>query len=232
PGGLAQGGAIIIQGSPASITNSTFTGNVALGGAGGPGSVGGSALGGAIALGFPGFVDTSALTLTNSLLSNNVARGGAGGVGGNGGDAQGGGLWVGPGARAALRASTVTENQAIGGAAGAGGSAGQGKGGGLYIDALAQVCLDLVTQRRLHGNHASTSGDDVFGTFDPCPRGGADTAVSFGLISRAFPPGPRRTRLKKPAGEAVPPSTASSVGQCPGARTACPDLCCSQCRRP
>ena len=58
------------------------------------------------------------------------------------------------------------KNQALGGAGGAGGSDGQGFGGGIYIDPLAVVCLD--TKTKVKHNTASTSNDDIFGTFTIC----------------------------------------------------------------
>jgi hypothetical protein len=54
---------------------------------------------------------------------------------------------------------TVTDNAALGGA---GATPGQGVGGGIYI-ASGTVCIDpssLIT-----GNFASTSNNDIFGTF-------------------------------------------------------------------
>jgi hypothetical protein len=64
--------------------------------------------------------------------------------------------------------STITHNDANGGAAGAGGSAGQGIGGGLYLADGGIVCLDVFTQAHVKKNHASTSNDDIFGSFTTC----------------------------------------------------------------
>jgi hypothetical protein len=45
-------------------------------------------------------------------------------------------------------------------------SDGNGQGGGVYIATGADACIDLATI--ITGNHASTSDDDVFGTFTNC----------------------------------------------------------------
>jgi hypothetical protein len=55
-----------------------------------------------------------------------------------------------------------------GGAAGAGGSAGRGTGG-AYLAAGGSACFDVFTQAHVKHNHASTSDDDIFGVFTPCP---------------------------------------------------------------
>ena len=44
-----------------------------------------------------------------------------------------------------------------------GGTSGQGQGGGLYIGTTADVTLDLSTV--VIFNYASTSGDNIFGTY-------------------------------------------------------------------
>jgi hypothetical protein len=158
--------------SSATIDASQFTANGAIGGAGGTGANGGNGQGGGILNGigalFGTFYDTSSLTLQNSQLHGNRAEGGAGGAGGNGGNGLGGGLFSAAGSTATLLGDAISGNIALGGFAGSGGSAGLGEGGGLYIDALAMVCADLATQQHLHGNHASTSYDDMFGTLGTC----------------------------------------------------------------
>ena len=52
---------------------------------------------------------------------------------------------------------------AFGGVAGAGGSSGQGTGGGLYIGTGALVTL--TKSSKVIRNFASTSADDIFGTY-------------------------------------------------------------------
>jgi hypothetical protein len=135
------------------------------------GGNGGDGLGGALAnlLG-------STLIVTGCTTTDNQALGGIGGAGGNGGNGFGGGLFndglsVAPknaGTPATLTVSgcTITDNDAAGGAAGAAGSAGQGVGGGAYFAAGGVVCLDVFTV--IAHNHASTSGDDIFGDYTTC----------------------------------------------------------------
>ena len=54
-------------------------------------------------------------------------------------------------------------NAALGGSAGTGGASGQGLGGGLYIVPTAGVTLSKST--RVFLNFASTSDDNIFGTY-------------------------------------------------------------------
>lgn len=84
-------------------------------------------------------------------------------MGRNGGPGLGGGLFINTPGLAVLQNVTITRNLAIGGAAGAGGSAGPGVGGGVYIVPGAVVTKDALTQ--VFANDATTSNDDVFGTF-------------------------------------------------------------------
>jgi hypothetical protein len=111
------------------------------------------------------------VSVSNSLFTLDLAEGGAGGnggSGGHGGNGQGGGLWAGATSTITIHDSTITLNDAQGGA-GAGGGSGQGKGGGLYIDPAAGVGLDAFTVAHLLGNAASTSNDDVFGSYTIIP---------------------------------------------------------------
>ena len=112
---------------------------------------------------------TPSATISNSFFSDNQAVGGAGDVGGNGGNGLGGGIYNGDGSTLEVRGSTVTDNSATGGAAGSGGTAGLGEGGGLYLAPGRSACLDSFTQAHVKNNHASTSDDDIFGTFATCP---------------------------------------------------------------
>jgi hypothetical protein len=166
------GGALLNErGAIATVTDSSFIGNLAIGGQRGAGT-GADGLGGGIAnfLGSP-------LTISNCTLAGNQAIGGAGGAGANGGNGFGGGvfndglsIWptnVGTPATLTVLGTTLTDNQAVGGAAGTGGSAGQGIGGGLYLATGGVVCLDRNTV--IAQNHASTSNDDFFGVFTICP---------------------------------------------------------------
>jgi hypothetical protein len=90
---------------------------------------------------------------------------------GNGGNGLGGGMYVGANAVVSLHTCTMTQNSAIGGRAGngIGGAAGTGAGGGLYIDPLASVCLDASTVANVTSNNASTSGNDIYGSYTVCP---------------------------------------------------------------
>jgi hypothetical protein len=159
------GGAIDnTRGATAKITGSTFFGNQAVSGAGSTAQDGGNDLGGAIAN-----VLGSTLTVSGCTLSGNQAIGGAGGSGADGGSGFGGGVYNDGQSSLTFTGSTVTDNTATGGAAGSGGSAGLGVGGGLYLADGGAACLDAFTLAHVTGNHASTSDDDIFGTFTPCP---------------------------------------------------------------
>jgi hypothetical protein len=160
-GGAGGGG---LFSSTVTLIDATFFDNQAIGGNGGAGGTGGAGVGGAIAFGLPCFSDASALSIDGLIASGNQAIGGAGGTGGDG---LGGGIFFGAGDQADINRAIVTANQADGGAAGTGGTAGMGIGGGLYIDPSAKVCLS--TDSIVVGNHASTSNDDIFGTFTVCP---------------------------------------------------------------
>jgi hypothetical protein len=98
----------------------------------------------------------------------NQAVGGAGAAGANGGNGFGGGLYNDGTSSLTVTGSTITGNQATGGAAGSGGTAGLGEGGGLYLAVGGAACLDAFTQAHVTNNHASTSDDDIFGSFTSC----------------------------------------------------------------
>jgi hypothetical protein len=125
-------------------------------------------------------------TVTNTTISSNLARGGNGADGANlgkdsfpgsttgagaGGDAFGGGIYVNPNAAVTLRGTTVTGNSATGGTGGNSprnrgkSPAGAGRGGGIYVDSGASVGLDAFTQANTRTNTASTSDNDIFGSF-------------------------------------------------------------------
>ena len=197
-GGVAVGGGIYTTGtlgfsivngqfvetdlfSSVTATNSSFLGNLAIGGPGavgngaGIGGAGGAATGGAV------YGDIgSDVSVSGALVSLNSAIGGAGGAGsaagdgGSGGDAQGGAFYVNgpstnpfdplPGATLSLSNVVVTLNSAIGGGAGhdaPAGSAGQGMGGGIYVVTGGTATL-LDTLVFL--NFASTSDSNISGT--------------------------------------------------------------------
>jgi hypothetical protein len=156
-----------------SLVGCTFTGNEAIGAAGPAGGNGSDAHGGAIAN-----ILGARLTLSACVLTNNQVIGGAGGAGANGGNGYGGGVfnqgpssapYAGTPPTLTVTGSTITGNQATGGAAGSGGSAGQGVGGGAFFGIGGTVCLDAYTAAAVFANAASTSNNDLFGVFTPCP---------------------------------------------------------------
>jgi hypothetical protein len=167
-GGLSNG-----LSATASLVDCAFTGNQAIGAAGSVGGNGSDAHGGAISN-----ILGASLTLTDCVLTNNLVVGGAGGAGANGGNGFGGGVfnqgpssapYAGTPPTLTITGTTITGNQATGGGAGSGGSAGQGIGGGADFAPGGTVCLDAFTQAHVTNNHASTSDDDLFGVFTPCP---------------------------------------------------------------
>jgi hypothetical protein len=171
--GTGVGGGIANdRGCTATVTDCTFTGNQAIGGAGAAGVGGADGLGGALAN-----VLGSTLTVSGCLLTGNEAVGGAGGPGADGGNGLGGGIYndspstfplnAGTVSTLTVTGSTLTGNRATGGVAGSGGSAGQGVGGGAYLAAGGIACEDAVTV--IAHNLASTSNDDLFGSFTACP---------------------------------------------------------------
>jgi hypothetical protein len=172
-GGAGQNGGLAVGGGgdasnlfaprllSATFSDCAFDHNAAVGGPGGPGGNGGEAWGGGLAdlLG-------AQLTVTSSTVAHNRAVGGEGGCGGNGGDGLGGGIYEDARSTLTLKGARIKHNRALGGAAGDGGSDGQGVGGGLYLTPGGVACADALTV--IVGNHASTSDDDVFGTFGSC----------------------------------------------------------------
>jgi hypothetical protein len=163
--GLGGGFAAFLQ-TTATLSNSTVDHNQAIGGEGVAGANGADGLGGGIAnlLG-------SAVTVNNCTVDHNRAVGGAGYAGGNG---LGGGLYNDGStdfgvSSLTVTGTTITHNEAKGGKGEGGGSAGQGLGGGAYLAAGGSVCFDVFTAAHVRHNHASTSDDDVFGSFTICP---------------------------------------------------------------
>ena len=148
-GGYASGGAIEDSSMSLAITNSSFTGNKAVGGPGGEasgsinGGDGGNATGGAIDYEYGG----GPLNISHGVtFTDNEAIGGGGGYhltgggsGGNGGFAAGGALVVDADSKKDVIAATFTGNQAHGGnggngsGSGANGNGGIGEGGAMRI---------------------------------------------------------------------------------------------------
>jgi hypothetical protein len=177
-GGVAtQGGAVFNQGT-LTMTTVIVQGNTAQGYPGGYGwgtsFPGGDAAGG-------GIYSTGELVMAGCTVQNNTALGGRGINGGtytahsidypttykvwapgsNGGNAYGGGVYVG-GGTATITATVITTNTAKGGMGGSkGGSDGYGYGGGI----AGTVFLDPFTRDHLKRNTASTSGNDISGSY-------------------------------------------------------------------
>ncbi|HKB04975.1 MAG TPA: hypothetical protein VKD90_22320 [Gemmataceae bacterium] len=197
PGGTAAGGGVYSEGN-LTVVGSSIHNNVATGGRGadgflayadgtypvGPGPAGG-ALGGGLC------VAGGSATITGSTIASNSAQGGAGGAGtagsggsgpgaypstagAPGGNGLGGGVYVAASA-VTIRTTTVTHNIAQGGRGGQGGGGspnggpGQGIGGGLFIDPTGIFGMDAYTVSHVKSNHASTSDNDVRGTYAVIP---------------------------------------------------------------
>ncbi|MEQ9407846.1 MAG: hypothetical protein RIK87_08960 [Fuerstiella sp.] len=139
-GGAGFGGAVLsgdaspfgIAESSLEISRTTFTQNVAMGGAGGvPGLTGGSGSGGAVAVG-----NGNDAELERNLFSGNLALGGAGGDGAAGGIGTGGGVSANGGAVVTLDRNQYLDNTATGGDGGGIGPGAAGRGGGLSLDSV------------------------------------------------------------------------------------------------
>jgi hypothetical protein len=150
-GGAGGGGGIAdVSGGALTISGTTIAANSAIGGAGGGGSTpgtGGNGMGGGILV-YP----VSTLTVTGGTVLGNLAQGGSGG-----GDGFGGGVFT-------IGTTTITDtlitlNDASGGSGG-----GEGIGGGLYIYAGFGMTT-LTGKTKVIGNFASTSSNDIYGTY-------------------------------------------------------------------
>jgi uncharacterized protein (TIGR03118 family) len=178
-GGLGVGGAITnldasslvaAAGSTLSIEHSAFTGNQAIGGAGGNGGAGGAGgngsqgNGGAITNGGAG----SMALVTHSTFADNQATGGAGGDGGAGkkggsaGSGQGGAIMQ-FSATLTVEHSQFTDNQATGGAGGNGGTGANGGAGngGAINSGVANATPTLVPTLTL--DHLMIQGNRATG---------------------------------------------------------------------
>jgi hypothetical protein len=171
-GSASGGGLANVLGSVMTVTGCVFEHNEAIGGSGNGGGSGpitfSRGTGGAMSNNNT-FGVAATLTVSGCTLTANQASGGAGAIGGNGGNAFGGGVFNDGQCSLTVTGSTITDNSATGGAAGSGGRAGLGQGGGLYLADGGIACLDAFTLAHVTGNHASTSDDDIFGTFTTCP---------------------------------------------------------------
>jgi hypothetical protein len=131
--GHAIGGAVQNSAS-ATVTNSTFDHNEALGGSNNPGGgslILGRGAGGAIGS-FSFLTEQATLTVSNCTFTGNRAVGGTGNTGGpSAGQGVGGAILNERGSIATVTGSTFTGNQAIGCQGGAGSNGADGLGGGI-----------------------------------------------------------------------------------------------------
>ena len=176
-GGQAVGGAFanddfLPYGSTVSLTGLTLTGNQAIGGAGGAGAgsggVGGDALGGGI-LNAGGLDVSSSRFIGDEAIGGEGGHGGATGVGGVGGDGDGGAILSASFGDPTVSVLTVSTQRVHRqrcdrrrrwpGATD--GPDGQGLGGAIAnLDGTATI-----TKSKFAGNKASTSGDDIYGSY-------------------------------------------------------------------
>ena len=152
-GGQALGGAVA-SATPLSVSASTFTNNLALGGDKGnnlyAGVVGGLTVGTAYGGGLVEFF--SPLTITSSTFAGNEAIGGNSALG-IGGGSVGGGVCLFGSPLATFTSVKFVGNQAIGGAGGPGYTGGSGFGGGLYngVDSTLVVTDGLFSANLAEG---------------------------------------------------------------------------------
>jgi hypothetical protein len=161
--GLGFGGALESEG-PATVTDSSFTGNEALGGGGNRGGSGailaGAGAGGAIGNDF--FDVPNPMTVRNCTFTDNRAAGGAGNTGGAFvGAGLGGGFANCFAATATISQSTFTRNRATGGAGRVGQSGAPGLGGALAnIDGSILAVNDCtLTDNVVSGGNGGTGGN-------------------------------------------------------------------------
>ena len=192
---------VIGVGATVTVTESSFTANVAQGGAGG---TGGNGQGGGI-----GSL-ASAVDLNNTQLVGNTAAGGsggngvAGGAGGAGGSALGGGLYSSGSSSLSFvdgevvvtpvpAAATVTNSSVIGNVAqggdggagaGAGGAGGLGAGGGAYNDNASSLSISgsLLSFNEAAGGRGGAGGSTGTGGSGGNGFGGAIFNAGPGTI--------------------------------------------------
>jgi hypothetical protein len=135
-----DGGALALDDTPATVTNTVMSGNEALGSPGTAVSYSPPAYG---PLGIGGAVEATgaALSIQGGRIEGNIAMGGYGGdatrgPAGTGGYGWGGGIFIGGQGSLTVSGTTIAGNSAIGNAGGngnTGGSGGFGQGAGIYI---------------------------------------------------------------------------------------------------
>jgi hypothetical protein len=181
PGGIALGGAIDEEFATMTITNTTFRGNLAVGGAGGNGDVGfnggdgGQGNGGGVRA-----ARNSTLNISDSgFFDFNDAQagfggnGGAGANGGRGGDAFGGDIDVTHNSTATVLRCTLQSGQVGGGIGGIGGDHGTGGDGGRAMGGGINANNDST----LTVTNSFIAGCEAFGGFG---GGGTDSDMTGG----------------------------------------------------
>jgi hypothetical protein len=171
------------------VTNSTFSGNGAIGGGNGCYSSGG------------GIYNSGTLTVTNSTFSGNSATGGDGGsngnVGTNGGNGSGGGIYN--GGTLTVTNSTFNGNSATGGTGGDGidfgppygicanGSGGDGGGGGISNGGTLTVTNSTFSGNSATGGDLAPQDNDCYsGTFGSAYGGGIENGGTLTVANSIF----------------------------------------------
>ena len=180
----ALGGGLASLGTTANVvvTDSTLTGNTALGGDGGNfnNGAGSNAKGGSV------YVEGGTLNIDGSRIENSAATGGKGGNqdqngqtnGGFGGFTQGGGVWVGGNATTTINDTTFENTKATGGNSGTGGN-GANPGGGADGGGLYSLGNTRVSNSTFHlagatgGNGGNAFGSTCLGAHNAGDGGGA-----------------------------------------------------------
>ena len=220
-GGSAYGGGMYLTGTGwnVTITGTTLSNNVALGGHGGTGSTDGTGGNGGYAYGGGAYIygSGSGFSLLSSSVSDNSAQAGAGGKGGlqggkggAGGYASGGGVYFSYDAPLTVTSTSFDSNSALGGnggtggvgtAGGAGGTGGTGGtggyayGGGLYLynEANTAITNGSFTNNQAVSGNGGAGGAGGVGTTGAGGTGGqggyANSAYGGGIYSDYHPNG-------------------------------------------
>jgi len=153
-GGNAGGGAISNQGT-LTVSNCTFSADLATGGLGtGTTGNGGNSEGGAI-------FNNGTLTVTNSTFSANLATGGDAEHNGNGGVGEGGAVFN--SGTVTVTNSTFSANQAPAGNSDADGTGGNGEGGAVFTNGTVTVTNSTFSANRATGGVGTGGSSDGHG---------------------------------------------------------------------
>jgi fibronectin-binding autotransporter adhesin len=181
-GASGLGGGIEVFAGSLTLSNSTITGNQAIGGPGGPGGTGGLARGAGLdAVG-------SSVAINNTTILGNLAQAGPGSTGEPGGYAHGGGVFNGD-STITITNSTLADNSARGGAGGAGAAGGVGQGGGYYSTSFLTLPTSVSFQNSLVTLNQATGGAGGSGASGGNADGGClfiDAGTSGTLLSSAI----------------------------------------------